>query len=809
MDDDGLMFNFGGGSDSGAVTNRKTAAKGGKWRDRLKAKKAAKSFNRNQGMLSEGSTGQPALPKQPRSDGAGSTRLPKSDKPTTKDGVKPKDNSKPTEAHTTASKIAHGKAQVMSSLFTFNPTIERNYKAEKDVNRGDVVPSNAPVADTTTFLGIGIEPDLVEHMTNKLSITTPTNIQKNALPILLGPSRTVLDAKIPSKDVDVVVQAQTGSGKTLTYLLPIVNRLISASTSLTGVAAFGDRSVGTVAIILTPTRELAQQVLTVLTSILSIPPSKTPGKKRNHWIVPGIVIGGDKKSSEKARLRKGVNILVSTPGRLLDHLKTTKSFSIENLKWLVLDEADRLLDLGFEETIKDIMKIIDERTATPGKFKQAMTNKFWPKRRQTVLCSATLRDDVQKLAGQSLVDPVFVSGNGDVSSMAVATQGMSAREDDAKFTTPNQLKQTCVLTPAKLRLVTLLAMLKSCYTTRKGGRMTHKNNKVIVFFSCCDSVDFHYDLFINAGKPRNEGENASDDSDDEDPTQKILREVLDGQPPKKKHASRKPITPPTQQAKDEVVGVSGTGKLLEHVPIFRLHGDLGQAIRSQTYQEFGQAQSGVLLCTDVAARGLDLPDVNRIIQYDAPSDLKDYVHRVGRTARLGKAGEASLFLLPSEMEYLDILKAQDLHASIIPVETVLAHLTTHANSQDYQTPAQELQNMLEQCVLRSSERMNLARKSYWSSVRAYTTHSAAEKHIFHIKKLHLGHYAKSFAMREAPSDMNETNSKTQKKRQQKNDRLPGMNTSNNRTKRKYDQASEFAISGAASMVGPRTKRNRK
>ncbi|KAH8554874.1 P-loop containing nucleoside triphosphate hydrolase protein [Umbelopsis sp. PMI_123] len=694
----------------------------------------------------------------------------------------------------------------MSSLFTSNPTIERNYKAKTVVHRGDVVPSNAPVADNTTFVGIGIEPDLVEHMTNKLSITTPTNIQKNALPILLGPSRTVLDAKIPSKDVDVVVQAQTGSGKTLTYLLPIVNRLISASTSTGSAPAFGDRTVGTVAIILTPTRELAQQVLNVLTTILSIPPSKTPGKKRTHWIVPGIVIGGDKKSSEKARLRKGVNILVSTPGRLLDHLQNTKSFSIENLKWLVLDEADRLLDLGFEETLKNIMKIIDERTAVPGKFKQTMANKFWPKRRQTVLCSATLRDDVQKLAGQSLVDPVFVSGNGDVSTMADATHGMSAREDDAKFTTPNQLKQTCVLTPAKLRLVTLLAMLKSCYTTRKGNRLSHKNNKVIVFFSCCDSVDFHYDLFVNAGKQKDEG--GKDNDDDEDPTQKILREVLDGQQPKKKQTGRKSTTSPTQQANNDM-GVNGTSKLLNHVSIFRLHGDLSQAIRSQTYQEFGKAESGVLLCTDVAARGLDLPDVNRIIQYDAPSDLKDYVHRVGRTARLGKAGEASLFLLPSEMEYLDILKAQDLHASIIPVEMVLSHLITNGNSQDYQTPSQELQNMLEQCVLSSAERMNLARKSYWSSVRAYTTHPAAEKHIFHIKKLHLGHYAKSFAMREAPSDMNETNSKTQKKRQQKNERLPGMNTSNNRMKRKYDHASEFAISGAASMVGPRTKRNRK
>lgn len=106
--------------------------------------------------------------------------------------------------------------------------------------------------------------------------------------------------------------------------------------------------------------------------------------------------------------------------------------------------------------------------------------------------------------------------------------------------------------------------------------------------------------------------------------------------------------------------------------------------------------------------------------------------------------------------------------------------------------------------------MNLARKSYLSSVRAYATHSAAEKHIFHIKKLHLGHYAKSFGMREAPSDMNDSNSKAQKKRKQKNERLPGMNKSHNRMKNKYDQASEFAIASATTqLMGPRTKRKRK
>jgi ATP-dependent RNA helicase DDX31/DBP7 len=400
-----------------------------------------------------------------------------------------------------------------------------------------------------------------------------------------------------------------------------------------------------------------------------------------------------------------VNILVSTPGRLLDHLQNTKSFNVENLKWLVLDEADRLLDLGFEETLKNIMNIIDERTAQGGdsQFKARMANKFWPKRRQTVLCSATLRDDVQKLAGQSLIDPVFVSGHSEVSKMA--TQGMVSREEDTKFSTPNQLKQTCVLTPAKLRLVTLLAMLKSCYTVRKAGRMIYTKNKVIVFFSCCDSVDFHYDLFVNAGKYKSKEEDDEDQNDD--PTQKVLREVLATERQKKKQVPSsgggRKAQPQHVKKEDEEVGVSGIGKILEHVPIFRLHGDLGQAVRTQTYHEFGQAETGVLLCTDVAARGLDLPDVNRIIQYDAPSDFKDYVHRVGRTARLGKAGEASLFLLPSEMEYLDILKAQDLHASIIPVETVLSHLITSGHGQDFQAPAQELQNMLEQCVLSSSE----------------------------------------------------------------------------------------------------------
>ncbi len=124
---------------------------------------------------------------------------------------------------------------------------------------------------------------------------------------------------------------------------------------------------------------------------------------------------------------------------------------------------------------------------------------------------------------------------------------------------------------------------------------------------------------------------------------------------------------------------------------------MNQQVRSQTFAEFSKAKAGVLFCTDVAARGLDLPNVDRIIQYDVPTDLKDYVHRVGRTARLGKAGEATLFLLPSEMDYLDILKAQDLFPESINMETILKNIAEHGD--DFQTPAQELQNTMENYIV--------------------------------------------------------------------------------------------------------------
>jgi len=172
---------------------------------------------------------------------------------------------------------------------------------------------------------LGLCDALVEHLRLKMEIMKPTIIQKKGIPPML-------------EGKDVLVRSKTGTGKTLTYALPIVQDLQAQPERI-------NRTDGTRALILVPTRELAVQVTDVLENVL----------RAFHWIVPGCIMGGEKKKSEKARLRKGVSVLVATPGRLLDHLRTTQCFMIGKLQWMVLDEADRLLDLGFDKDLQEIL----------------------------------------------------------------------------------------------------------------------------------------------------------------------------------------------------------------------------------------------------------------------------------------------------------------------------------------------------------------------------------------------------------------------------------------------------------------------
>ena len=249
----------------------------------------------------------------------------------------------------------------------------------------------------------------------------------------------------------MLIQSQTGSGKTLTYLLPIIQTLLPLSR-----LSYIDRSIGTLAIILAPTRELAQQISKVLDHLLSMSLSLSDAETDEHytrWLVSGLFTGGATKTHEKARLRKGVPIIVATPGRLLDHLQSTSSFQCGKGLFLVLDEADRLMDLGFEETINGIIKALDGRRKLALAAEKEMDEvgggtmrwPFWDHGRTTVLCSATVDAKVQKLAGASLRDPtVFRSEpevkSGDATKKAITLPSTNAVEipldNPDKFTPP-------------------------------------------------------------------------------------------------------------------------------------------------------------------------------------------------------------------------------------------------------------------------------------------------------------------------------------------------------------------------------------
>ena len=474
-----------------------------------------------------------------------------------------------------------------------------------------------------------------------MSIERPTAIQRAALPLLLSTHPT-------TQSRDAFLQSQTGSGKTLSYLLPIIQDLLPLSS-----LSYIDRSIGTLAVIIAPTRELAKQISDVLESLLKMrlrpeddsttePDTST---QLTRWLVSGLLVGGATRAHEKARLRKGLPILVSTPGRLLDHLQNTSSFNVGKCRWLVLDEADQLMTLGFEECIKGIIQGLDGRrrlaqqAITEGKSME-VGGWDWDHRRRTILCSATIREDVQKLAGTALVEPFMIKST-EVDKIDETVPGTAASAaltipTTETFTPPSQLSQKYIIVPLKMRLVALVALLRTLVAQTQARR----GSKVIVFLSCTDSVDFHWNLLkasIMDDAPDTQTVEDSDEDEGVDPTS-------------------------TAQAHSEQV--EARCSLLPGVSIFRLHGSLQTSSRLAALKGFAGAQaknksvqdatSSILLCTSVASRGLDLPLIHAVVQFDLPTEggVNEYLHRVGRTARAGKGGEAWSIVAPSEVAWV-------------------------------------------------------------------------------------------------------------------------------------------------------------
>ncbi|KAL8714491.1 MAG: hypothetical protein Q9225_006567, partial [Loekoesia sp. 1 TL-2023] len=538
-------------------------------------------------------------------------------------------------------------------------------------------------------------------------------------------------------DSDAFIQAETGSGKTLAYLLPVLQRMMSLSlrTVREKEKKRINRESGLFTIILAPTRELCKQISVVLESLL----------RCANWIVAGTVIGGEKKKSEKARLRKGLNILVATPGRLVDHLDNTKVLDLSQVRWLVLDEGDRLVELGFEEDIRKIVQKLEKKSeprgADEGKNEEV---EGLPSRRTTVLCSATMKMNVQRLGEVSLKHAVHIKA--DPSNDNEPGENQVPKSKEAAFLAPAQLKQSYIVVPPKQRLVTLAAFLKHTFA-RKGSVM-----KAIVFLSCADSVDFHFEVFARKLLATDSRETKKNHPESD-------KENADASSPSVKESSLPTVT------QSDILASTPNPNLTLH----KLHGSLTQQTRTATLSTFTRSTNpSILLCTDVASRGLDLPNIDLIIEYDPPFSSDDHLHRIGRTARAGREGRAVIFLMPGPEEgYVDILRQsyrdgigrglirndaeEILKKGFGNAEVALAIDKASAQGRNWSERAEQWQLEAERWVIDDSAKSGaMARKAFVSHVRAYATHVARERAMFDVKGLHLGHLAKAFALRERP-----------------------------------------------------------
>ncbi|WBY58721.1 ATP-dependent RNA helicase HAS1 [Plasmodium yoelii yoelii] len=391
---------------------------------------------------------------------------------------------------------------------------DKNGEGEKSINYKNCAISNKKSEKENFYSEQKFEDldicDALKKGLKELNFITLTEIQSKCIPHFLNGK-------------DILGAAKTGSGKTLAFLVPSIHILYNIK--------FLPKN-GTGVLIISPTRELCLQIYQVCTDLCKYIPQTN-----------GIIIGGVSRNEEKKKFIHGINILIATPGRLLDHMQNTKEFNYKNLVCLIIDEADRLLQIGFEEEINLIVKRL-------------------PKKRQTALFSATQTTKVESLIRLSLQKPIFI-------------------EVTTKIATVERLQQGYALVDEDKRFLLLFTFLK---------RNTSK--KIMVFFNNCMSVQFYNDLL----------------------------NYID-------------------------------------IPTFCIHGKKKQNQRLKSFNEFSAAKNAILLCTNVAARGLDIPNVNYIIQYDPPDDSKEYIHRVGRTCRGNdSAGSAIIFLMKHELKFLNYLK---------------------------------------------------------------------------------------------------------------------------------------------------------
>ncbi|XP_018045317.1 PREDICTED: probable ATP-dependent RNA helicase DDX10 [Atta colombica] len=440
------------------------------------------------------------------------------------------------------------------------------------------------VTKTTKFRDLPLSRITLKGLTEN-NYVEMTDIQKQSIGLALQGN-------------DILGAAKTGSGKTLAFLIPILEILYCKQwTRLDGLGS----------LIITPTRELAYQIYETLRKV-----------GQYHSISAGLIIGGKDLKFERKRMDQ-CNIIICTPGRLLQHMDENPLFNCVNMQILVLDEADCCLDMGFEKTMNSIIENL-------------------PPKRQTLLFSATQTKSVKDLARLSLKDPLYVSVH-----------------EHSTHTTPEGLQQSYIICSLEDKLAMLWSFIRN-----------HMKQKIIVFFSSCKQVKYVYEAFC---------------------------------------------------------------RLRPGISLLALYGTLHQLRRMNIYESFCKKQHAVLFATDIAARGLDFPTVNWVVQMDCPEDVNAYIHRAGRTARFKSGGESLLVLLPSEEMIIERLKQRKIPINMIKI-----------NPNKLQSPHRKLEALLARDVT-LKETAQRAFVSYIKSIFLMK-----DKEIFNVHALNTDEFAKSLGL---------------------------------------------------------------
>ncbi|CAE6334681.1 unnamed protein product [Rhizoctonia solani] len=517
----------------------------------------------------------------------------------------------------------------------------------------------ASLAQAPSFAGSWskLNPQLtpwVQDVISSQGFSQMTPVQASTIPLFM-------------KHKDVVVEAVTGSGKTLAFVVPIIEKMIRREAPL--------RKSEVGALVISPTRELAAQIHSIFQLFLNAqPPPPQPEDSQPDDPAPPptyppallLVSGTDSTPAQDTQrfLDTSADIVIGTPGRIEEFLfgRGSNRVSVKEMDVLVLDEADRLLDLGFLGSITKILRHL-------------------PKQRRTGLFSATMTDALSELVRVGLRNPVRIVVKVENKKRKAGEGVMAERR------TPATLQNSYIMCHPEEKTIQFLRIL-SLEREREGSA------RFIAYFATCACVEYFAKVFSSLPQ-------------------------------------------------------------LSKTKIYTLHGHLTPAKRGSTLAAFAAHPStsgspSLLLATDVAARGLDLPDVDAVIQYDPPTDPKQYSHRAGRTARAGRKGRAWALLCEGrEQEYVDFLAVRQIPLREHPYILASNESTSQIGAErPLDDDAGVLFQTIRDIVRKDRDIYDKSMKAFVSFVRAYSKHEAS--YIFRIKDLDLVGVAKAFGLIRLP-----------------------------------------------------------